>query len=399
MPLFVGLAVGAGYDDTRRVSCIHAMNSLTMNDDVATAYATGMQMLRLEKTRQHVTLQTSFPDDSKFSQTCENAGGIFVSFSGVLDCQDGATNKTSTSMIVNEGNCFTPGPECQHYVEHPEDWQLDTNQVFEKVCTVRHETLEEVYDELLSSTTPIPAGKPSFVDHSASYRDTSSCMDAFKKVLFSNDDLTDEVLHHSGKTDVELLQMSPFFIQREYYNDDDDTRIETYQELCRESKGSFATFNGILDCLGVGSKNKGVKHTIETENAATCFPAAGCTGYTLGQWKIDTMMNTADYSCTIRPSLKSSEDVTNGDKDDDEANPDKSNVGDTTIPVNVGNIATLVIIVTTVLVVLMTATVVLSRRRNTVQRKETLDEVELMSTENVKYRDDLHLEENLPTIS
>ena len=234
LPIIIGFAVRAeaAYDDTRRLSCLRSLAGLDINEDIALAYETGMQMLELEKTSHHLTLQTVFPDDSStqnYKQACEKAGGVFVSFTGTIDCEkDGITNMASTTITVNEGECFSAGPECQHYVNNPEDWQLDTNQVFQKVCTVRDETLEEAYDGLISSTIPMPAGEPIFVDHSASFLGTrqSSCMDAFREVLFSNDELTDEAFHHAGKTDVKLLQMNPYIVQAEYYNDDFARNLE-----------------------------------------------------------------------------------------------------------------------------------------------------------------------------
>ena len=82
--------------------------------------------------------------------------------------------------------------------------------------------------------------------------------------------------------------------------------MKKYQELCiKNGNGRFEVWNGTLDCLGIGTNNKGLKLTTVSENAAVCFPTSkACDDYTIANWKLDTMMSLASYSCTIREEEK-----------------------------------------------------------------------------------------------
>lgn len=188
-------------------------------------------------------------------------------------------------------------------------------ELFDFKCTVREGGIE-TYDaeKLAAASAVMPTGEPIFVDNSAGYRDDrrGTCMAALNSAYEKFPQLEDAAFHQLGKKQIQLIQESPALVQREWYLDDDDddengTSLKEYKELCEESGGAFSIFSGTLDCLGFGENNKGEKVTTVEENAATCFPPTGCSGYTVEEWRIDEMMSLASQSCSVRSSRPSAQ--------------------------------------------------------------------------------------------
>ena len=354
-----------GYDDTRRMGCMQDINAkLTqIPDNVAIDYMTSMTVTELAKQRHYMATQTMYSNRDgvvdHYRDACESvAGGIFVSSDVlVLECTkthqsnyaDGEDNDakeeppynfTTTDIFVNNGVCFTRGDSCQYYVDHPDDWLLDTKRLFGDSCEIRSDfaTIDDVYQSLISTQRNVPYKNidvPAFVDATPPNYNKDrqkKCMSAFKRRIFDEkyEKLNDEALYHASRTHIDLLQISidpppTRLVQREYYGMDDDSNddavhLQSYQDLCNEVNGRFDSFTSILDCLGVGGTNWNRRQTILTQNAATCFPtgaASGCDDYTMEQWRIDTLMSTISLSCTARSTGiddERSSDV-GGDKD------------------------------------------------------------------------------------
>jgi len=331
-----------GYDDTRRMGCIQDVNKKLTQfpDSVAMDYMTSMTMMDLVKQRHYMAIQTMYSNKDgvvdHYRNACENvAGGIFVSSDFlVLECnkthhsyaddddndddvKEPPYNVTATEIYINNGECFTKGDACQHYVDHPDDWLLDTKQLFGNTCEIRDDfqTIDDAYESLISHPDNVPyIDIPAFVDATPpnySKDRQKKCMSAFKRWIFDDkyEKVTDEALYHASRTHIDLLQISvdpppTRVVQREYYGMDDDKddadRLQAYQDLCKEANGRFDSFTSILDCIGVGGTNWNRRQTILTQNAATCFPTSGCDDYTMEQWRIDTLMSTINLSCTVR---------------------------------------------------------------------------------------------------
>jgi hypothetical protein len=312
------------YDDTRRMTCVQTSNAFGQEhpeiNEASLSYFLDLQTQVLSLNPNGTVVKQGFPDGDTtqvFRDACDTAGGIFVVFTGALDCYT-KYNKTSVSIFENSASCFPPGPECEHYTEGPNgasDWQLDIMKVFEELCTVREGSLNNIEAVLPPSSTPMPSGKPNFdrsdPDYSSSRR--SQCMDAFTETmnLFGGDDdgeddtpLNKARFHQAGKTHIETIQMSPILTQREWYPGDDSNY---YKQLCEDSGGNFDVFTGVMDCIVLKT---GVKTTTVVEDAATCFPGTGCEGYTLARWTQDTMQKLGQ-SCTIRSVPSPSETSAN----------------------------------------------------------------------------------------
>ena len=346
---------GRAYDDTRRMGCIQDINAkLTqIPDSVAIDYMTSMTVMELVKQRHYMATQTMYSNRDRvvdnYRNACESVevGGIFVSPDVlVVECnkthqsydyaddddsdndakeEQPPYNITTTDIYINNGVCFTRGDACEHYIDHPGDWLLDTKRLFGNSCEIRKDfpTVDDVYKSLISIRDNAPYDNidvPAFVDATPpNYNNDrqKKCMSAFKRRIFDDkyEKLTDEALYHASRTHIDLLQISidpppTRLVQREYYGMEDDDKkddadhLQSYQDLCNQANGRFDSFTSILDCLGVGQgTNWNRRQTILTQNAATCFPtgpASGCDGYTMEQWRIDTLMSTISLSCTAR---------------------------------------------------------------------------------------------------
>lgn len=154
------------------------------------------------------------------------------------------------------------------------------------------------------------------------------CLDAFKAMLEDDnlENLQDDMFRHVGSTAVELLQLEPILIQKEYYTGGGDGMIRE-EEDCRDADGRFDAWNGTIDCIGIGSNNQGSKFTKVIENAATCFPPGdACRIYTMEKWRLETNIAKASYSCTIRGKTQDGNDDEGQEKSKDHNN--ESNDGD-----------------------------------------------------------------------
>jgi hypothetical protein len=320
------------------------MNKLQIPDDIAIDYITSTSIVELVKQRHYIAMQTMYTNldvIARYQKACETStsGGIFVPIKfAVFDCyktinplDDDSRNEaedtlpfniTITDIFIDNGECFPSGEVCQHYVENPTDWLVDTKRLFGYVCDVRNYDDDDgddvAYKSLITTDVhvPAPADVSKFKTAPPHYNQDrqSKCMSAFKHLLFDEktEQLSDEMFYHASRTHVQLLQISndpppTKLTQREYYDVEDGIdkdHLTTYQNLCQASNGRFDSFSGILDCIGVGDSNRDRQQIIVTEYAATCFPPAesgsGCDGYTMEQWRIDTVMSTAHLSCTVR---------------------------------------------------------------------------------------------------
>ena len=270
-------------------------------------YVKGNHLLILEKIPSVLVMKQSYPDDltKNYRDACEAAGGIFASFTGVFDCKT-RVNTTRVSISENLAKCMSPGPECEHYTTTEgmgaADWQLDMQKGAKNECQLREGSLDNIENALSPSSTPMPPGEPQFVSSDPDYSSNRrrQCMDAFGVILEDEDSpLENARWHQLGKSRLETIQESPILTQIEYYPDDDNS-MYNYMQLCQDSGGNFSVFSGVLDCIGIGSTLKDMKTTTVVKNSASCFPAIGCEGYTLGRWKLDTMRNQG-LSCSIRP--------------------------------------------------------------------------------------------------
>jgi hypothetical protein len=365
------------HDDTRRMTCLQELGKLKLSENIALEFVKSMQMIELVKQKHHLVFQTNYTDDvanNEYRKDCEeSAGGVFVHTStsetpAVFDCYETRHrdntddnndpevlyNSTSTDIYINTFECFPPGEACQHYVDNPIDWLFDIKIIFTDHCQVRQQgiTLDDTYASLISNDVPVPPpllptdwanlnDESTTPNHNADRQ--SKCMSAFKERIFDDslEDLSDEAFYHAAATNLQLLQISSNsnnIIQREYYdlerrgggNEDYDQLMDhwvKYEQLCEASNGRFDSFSGILDCVDVnGSQQQQTTTTTVTENAATCFPPTGCEGYTMEQWRIDTMMSSAQKSCTVRGSRDGGDD--DFDNDDSPAGGDGEEEGE-----------------------------------------------------------------------
>ena len=305
------------YDDSRRRDCMQSINSSFGNslDDAATRYMKSMNLLILEKHPGHITMQTSYSDEANafYQKSCQANGGIWTEINLATDCQKEMQEKIlhELNIYVRNGMCFPKNTnKCDHYAQNPIDWQMDMLALFGNACTIRDESLSETYASIIlannNNTKSLLESAPRFEDWSQRNRhdhndaQRQTCFETWKEnLLHHEDELQDEIFDHTSQTNTDLLQVDPFLMQREYYT---GNRLKKYQELCiKNGNGRFEIWNGTLDCLGIGTNNKGLKLTIVSENAAVCFPTSkACDDYTIANWKLDTMMSLASYSCTIR---------------------------------------------------------------------------------------------------
>lgn len=380
------------YDHLKRMACMKASINLASTEKLA--YLKSLHLLELEKRPGHITTQISHPEKAhaEYQHACEAAGGSWGEIKETaVDCQQEveSSDNDKKAIIVNQldiyirdGECFAKTAECSHYVQNPIDWQTERKAGFGNVsCILRNEGLEKTYSSIIanSKTIPLPIeSKGHFFDWTIQYQadhredKLNLCQDAKQEFAYNSDDdpLVDEIFHHTRATNLELVQLEPVLVQHEYYDNNMDERMIHYQDLCQnDNKGRFDIWNGTIDCLGIGTKNKGFKFTNVIENAATCFPLGNeCKDYTTATYKLDVLMGMASFSCTMRETENDSE---------------------TSAKDQPGNIHPSIFVVTGIILV---AVIVITTRRHHLSRREPTDHYKIDNTAG-KYTDNVELRE------
>lgn len=257
--------------------------------------------------------------NAEFRAVCDAAGGAWTQVTAAIYCVENRfryaegidgeivqveidDRMDETDVFIDHGRCFPKNDECDHYVRHPIDWEVDTQKLFGLNCTVQ-DSVGEAYATLTQGKEIPPfllKYQGDFVDRSDRYDAAARsrrarCLEAVNSI-FTNEKW--EVY----PTATELYRVAPVLIRREYFVGGGAGGMDRYKRYCRDvAEGArLDAWSGILDCVGVGPDHEGTRLTTVVENAAECFPPGeACGSYTAKTWTLDNMME-ASFSCTVR---------------------------------------------------------------------------------------------------
>jgi hypothetical protein len=212
-----------------------------------------------------------------FANVCEaNQGRFTASELAILDC-----GSSSTKIAYhNIGDCFPmyPSSVCAEYTLGTFVTDL-SNQKMHTQCTLRTETLRthlpspaaEDPETLSTSPTPLVTAPQDEIDHHSDEQ-RFACQQSINEYFMENTAFQ--------QANEEYFYAQVMAEDAHWWNTTvSATASATYRNACETAGGRFATYTGVLDCIGFGNYHKkriGKKYV----NYGQCFaPTPSCEEY------------------------------------------------------------------------------------------------------------------------
>jgi len=156
------------HTDDQRMACRQSMNEYSLaNEDYDKAYSNYLDhrdVVYGKIWHNETYLQSAMEE---FSEACDNVGGRFGSFTGVLDCVGfGEFNNQKHLLKGYEhvGECFAPGRACDAYTSSVSAWLIDTAWVMNYNCL----DVAAVFSPNGPSPQPMPLQSPTSAPRTSS---------------------------------------------------------------------------------------------------------------------------------------------------------------------------------------------------------------------------------------
>ena len=106
-------------------------------------------------------------ETQELEQACNQIGGKFISFTGLLNCRgfgDFTTGRNQAKYYENAANCFPPGGACDHYTTSAVSWWIDFNWFWKYDCSLVDDSNQDGHknsnDDNADIITPTPTTSP-----------------------------------------------------------------------------------------------------------------------------------------------------------------------------------------------------------------------------------------------
>lgn len=241
----------------------------------------------------------SEPANTQYRETCTQAEGVYVEFSGVLVCHNERDDPEDPEQIhvqvyENYGQCYPAGPECTQYSQNSSGsvkWFVERQEIDEMKCVLQDWTLnnlpsdEGIVEEFgnaspsseassESSTGASPMG--GLLDPAASYLNGEPFDQCDRKSLaffrIQPEAGPDQAYYNylESKQSTRLHETDQIVLWKYGFPED---AVEAYRETCTQAGGVYTDFSGVLECQNQ-RKDDPSKLLVEIyEHFGQCFPA------------------------------------------------------------------------------------------------------------------------------